>query len=386
MVNSAVHRAPVPQWPSKPERPDLFMNAAKEKNEDERSRAQAAAARPLDPGETRAVILAAVALAVFLYFIKLILLPFVLAAIVAYISTKPLDWIAKRTGWPRVLFAVLLFLVFLVIGALFSVFAAKRIAVETLGLAADLQQILQSFIGQVIGDHPVQLLGRSITAQQIVNSALDQIRDWIGQTDQLALLTGYGLAAVMGAFLTVVLLFYFLTTGKRIARGLLWIVPPHRRPLVQRIWKRLDPVLTRYFLGMIVVVIYATTAAYVGLGFILGIDHAVLLALLTGILETVPVVGSTSAAIIAGLISLRTATGLMSILDYALYATALRLSIDQLVGPVVLGTAAHVHPVLIIFCFLAGGIVFGIPGIILAVPVALLIKSTLATLYGDEGE
>ena len=359
------------------------MNGANEEDEDERSSARAAA-RPLDPGETRAVILAAAALAVFLYFIKLILLPFVLAAIVAYISTKPLDWIAKRTGWPRMLFAVLLFFIFLIIGTLFSVFAAKRIAVETRGLATDLQQILGSFIGQAVGNHPVQLLGRSITAQQIVDSALEQLRDWIGQTDQLALLTGYGLAAVMGAFLTVVLLFYFLTTGRHIARGLLWIVPPHRRPLVRRIWAQLDPVLTRYFLGMIVVVIYATAAAYVGLGYFLNIDHAVLLALLTGILETVPVVGSTSAAIIAGLISLRTATGFMSILNYALYATALRLSIDQLVGPVVLGTAAHVHPVLIIFCFLAGGIVFGIPGIILAVPVALLIKSTLATLYGDE--
>ena len=50
---------------------------------------------------------------------------------------------------------------------------------------------------------------------------------------------------------------------------------------------------------------------------------------------------------------------------------------------IVLGRAAHVHPVLIIFCFLAGGIVLGIPGVILAVPIALLVKSTLATIYGD---
>ena len=48
-----------------------------------------------------------------------------------------------------------------------------------------------------------------------------------------------------------------------------------------------------------------------------------------------------------------------------------------------LGRAAHVHPVLIIFCFMAG---LGIPGVILAVPVALVVKSTLATLYGDEAE
>jgi predicted PurR-regulated permease PerM len=95
------------------------------------------------------------------------------------------------------------------------------------------------------------------------------------------------------------------------------------------------------------------------------------------------VIGPTAAAIIAGLISLRTAAGIVNIAEYALYATLLRLSIDQLVGPVVLGRAAHVHPVLIIFCFLAGGVVLGIPGVILAVPVALVIKSTLETLYGD---
>ncbi len=94
----------------------------------------------------------------------------------------------------------------------------------------------------------------------------------------------------------------------------------------------------------------------------------------------------TSAAILAGLVSLRTATGTANIAEYALYATVLRLSIDQLVGPIVLGRAAHAHPVLIIFCFMAGGIVLGIPGVILAVPVALVVKITLATLYGDEAE
>jgi predicted PurR-regulated permease PerM len=342
--------------------------------------------RTLDSGEARAVILSAAALAIFLYFIKLILLPFVLPAIVAYICTPALDWLAKRTRWPRQLFAVVFFIAILAVGALFVTLAAQRIAAEAQNLAGSLQGTLQSFLSQAIDSHHVQILGISVDAHQIVQSALDRFRQWISQTDQLMLLTSYSLATVIGAFLSVVLLFYFLATGPRLASGILWIAPPHRRPLVKRIWARLDPLLMRYFLGMIAVVIYATAASYVGLGFFLGIQHAFLLALLTGILETVPVVGPTSAAIIAGLISLRTATGIMSIVDYALYATALRLSIDQLVGPIVLGTAAHVHPVLIIFCFLAGGIVFGIPGIILAVPVALLIKSTLATLYGDQSD
>ena len=69
---------------------------------------------------------------------------------------------------------------------------------------------------------------------------------------------------------------------------------------------------------------------------------------------------------------------------FALYAVLLRLSIDQIVAPLVLGSAANVHPALIIFCFLTGAALLGIPGVILAVPVALTIRAALTTLYGDD--
>ena len=346
----------------------------------ERSRA----AGPLDSGETRAIMIGAVVLTVFLYFIKLILLPFVLAAIVAYICTPVVEWATKRTGWPRLVFAIAAFLVLFGISGVVLLLAARNLLVELRAIARELQGMIENFTRQAIGDGPVSLFGSSVNAHDIAQSALERLRDWAGQTDQIALLTGYGLISVMGAFLTMVLLFYFLVSGPQVAHGLFWIVPPHRRPLVARIWQRLDPVLIRYFIGVLAVVVYAAVAAYIGLGVILGIEHAVFLALLTGIVEIVPVIGPTAAAVIAGLISLRTATGILNIFEYAVYATVLRLSIDQIVGPIVLGRAAHVHPVLIIFCFLAGGIVLGIPGVILAVPVALVVKSTLATLYGDE--
>ena len=359
------------------------MKLPRQRSDEQRAIERARAAGPLNSGETRAIMIGAVVLTIFLYFIKLILLPFVLAGIVAYILTPVLDWAAKRTGLPRVLLAVVLFLLLFGVTALMLVFAGQRLLVEGRGIAADLQSIIENFTRQAIGDQPISLFGSTVNAHDIAQGALNRLRDWAGQSDQLGLLTEYSLAFVMGAFLTVVLLFYFLVSGRQVAHGIFWIVPPHRRPLVARIWTRLDPVLLRYFIGVLAVVVYATIAAYVGLGVILGINHAVFLALLTGILEIVPVIGPTSAAILAGLVSLRTATGIINIFEYAAYATLLRLSIDQIVGPVVLGRAAHVHPVLIIFCFLAGGVVLGIPGVILAVPVALVVKSTLATVYGD---
>jgi len=359
------------------------MKSLKRKAEEKTAAERARTIGPLDAGETRAIMVGAVILAVFLYFIKLILLPFVLAAIVAYICTPLLDWAARRTKWPRVLFAVGLFLILVGITGLMITFAGRRLIAESKEIAAGLQVMLENFVRQAEGDRTVSVFGLSMNTHDLVQTVLTRVRDWIGQTDQIAFIVGYGFVAFMGAFLAVVLLFYFLADGKRVARGLFWIVPPHRRPLVARIWARLDPILMRYFIGVIVVVAYATVAAYIGLGVILGIKQAVFLALLTGILEIVPVVGPTAAAVLAGLASLRTASGFINILEYAAYATLLRLSIDQIVGPIVLGRAAHVHPVLIIFCFLAGGIVLGIPGVILAVPIALLVKSTLATIYGD---
>jgi len=360
------------------------MKVFRRKSAELRPAEQASAAKPFDSGEARAIMIGAVLLVVFLYWIKLILLPFVLAGIIAYICTPMLDWAAERTRWPRLLFAIAAFAILVAGTTALVVFAGKRVVIEAAATAGDLRGVVENLTRQALGDRSVTLFGATMNAQQIARAFMDRLHDWLAQTGQIAAVAGYSVVGIMGAFLTVVLLFYFLVSGKRVARGLFWIVPPHRRPLVARVWERLDPVLMRYFLGVLGVVAYATIAAYVGLGVILGIKHAVLLALLTGVLETVPVIGPTSAAIVAGLVALRSATGIGNIVEYALYATLLRLSIDQLVGPIILGRAAHVHPVLIIFCFLAGGLLLGVPGVILAVPVALATKSTLATIYGDE--
>jgi predicted PurR-regulated permease PerM len=335
-------------------------------------------------GDLRPVVLALAAIVVFVYLIRFILLPFVIAGVIAYICTPLLDWLAQRTRLPRALFAVLLFLLLLGTAVLTVAVAGHRLVAEVGGVVNDLHGTLEHALRGASGDQSIRLFGQSLNAQDIVQAATDRIHEWLGQPDLPVLVLGYGLVGIMGLFLTAALTCYFLISGKSAARGLFWMVPPSQRPLVAQIGKRVDPLLKRYFLGVLAIVIYATVAASIGLGVVLGIDHAVLLALLTGILETVPIVGSTTAAVVAGLVSLHTATGVMSLLAFALYAVLLRLSIDQIVAPLVLGGAAQVHPVLIIFSIFAGAVLFGISGVILAVPVALTVKAALATLYGDE--
>lgn len=331
----------------------------------------------------RVIVLTLAALAVLVYLLRFVLLPFVVAGVIAYICTPLVDWLTRRARLPRALLAVAVFVALIGAAALTVAVAGRRLVTEAASAVTDLQATLDRLLQQTGGE--LRVFGHTIDAAAVAHALTARIHDAFSQPDFFPLATVYAFAAMIGTFLTVVLLCYFLVSGKSVARGLLWLVPPGRRDLVVEIGRRLDPVLKRYFLGILVIVIYAIVAAYIGLGHILGIDHPLLLAVLTGTLETVPIIGSTAAAVIAGLVSLHTATGLTSILAFALYAVLLRLSIDQIVAPLVLGGAASVHPVLIIFCFLAGAVLLGIPGVILAVPAALTVKATLETLYGDDG-
>ena len=68
-----------------------------------------------------------------------------LAGIVAYIFTPGLDWAAKRTGWPRVVLAVALFLLLFGITVLVFMFAGQRLLDEGRAIAADLQGMLENF-------------------------------------------------------------------------------------------------------------------------------------------------------------------------------------------------------------------------------------------------
>ncbi len=324
-----------------------------------------------------------VILAVFFYEIQSVLLPFVLAGLLAFICSPVVEWITLRVRLPRWVAAVGVFVVLMAAAAAGALAGVPPLAQEAAGIISDVEPIATGLFHAILGERTVNLFGQAMNADQLAQAALAGMRGWLAESGRLLTFGTYAFASVFGLFLTAVLLIYFLLGGPEIMRGLLRLLPPDQRPLIRHVWSRLHPVLLRYVAGIVAVVAYAAVAAYIGLGLVLGIPHAVFLALLTALLEMIPVVGPLAAALIAGMVAIRHATGLGAILAYAVYAAALRLSIDQLLGPIALGAAARVHPVLIIFCFLAGGALFGLAGVIMAVPVALTARITLAILYDE---
>ncbi len=330
---------------------------------------------------TVAVLLIAFAVLLFFYLIHIVLLPFVLAGAVAFVLTPLVDWLSTMTRAPRTAVALIVFFILLalVLGAAYLV--VPSMLKEGVQVLSHLQSIIEQPLQRIVGDQKVQLLGQSVSASEIAVAAVTALRQFAERASSLFLIFGSAFGAMFGFFLTLTLLAYFLTGGRRLATGFIWLFPPSWRPLCARILFRLRPILLRYFAGIAGVVVFAGCAAYLGLGVFLQLKHAVLLAVLTGFLEILPVIGPGLSAVIAGLAAVQQAASLWAIFAYVIYAIALRLSIDQVVGPLVLGNAGRVHPTLVIFCFLAGGVLFGIAGVILAVPAALTVKVVLATLY-----
>jgi predicted PurR-regulated permease PerM len=105
------------------------------------------------------------------------------------------------------------------------------------------------------------------------------------------------------------------------------------------------------------------------------------LALASGLLELIPILGPSASATLLGAAAVLHGGGAWMYLGLALYWFCLRMVIDQVVGPLVLGQAVNLHPVVVIFAFLSGGVLFGLLGVLLAIPTAATLKVFLDNYY-----
>jgi predicted PurR-regulated permease PerM len=154
----------------------------------------------------------------------------------------------------------------------------------------------------------------------------------------------------------------------------------HRGELVH-VLRETNTMLGRYIRGQLILVVLMSSVTTIALT-ILGVPYSVLLGVMTGVLETIPFVGPITAGAIACLVALGHPNpfGWEQVAYVAVVAimyTVLRHAEDYLVIPTVIGRAVRLHPAIVIFALLSGGAVFGLLGIVLAVPVAATLRLVL---------
>lgn len=315
----------------------------------------------------------------FFYSVRHILLPFVIAGGLAYVLTPLIRRVHARTGGPRwiVALAVYLMVVASLGGVVWTV--GSKVYANAATLVQDAPNQLHQFLTGLFHGEQVTILGETFDARKLTVKIMDELP--IHSPYTAAKLAAYGVGAAFGVILTLVLLFYFLLSGPQLTVGLLRLVPPEFRSGFQEFAAQANPLVQRYLIGLVVVVACTAFLTWIGVGPIFHLPHPVFLAIATGVLELIPIVGPTASACLLGYTAVMQGGNAWTFAGFALFCLCLRLLIDQVIGPLVLGQAVRIPAVVIIFAFLAGGVLLGVVGVLIAIPITAFLKLLLDRYY-----
>jgi predicted PurR-regulated permease PerM len=172
----------------------------------------------------------------------------------------------------------------------------------------------------------------------------------------------------------VLMLTAFIVIDRRRISAFFGSLPPaHLKPSYQRLMEYVDRGLAGVIRGQIVICVVNGLLTWAGLQ-IFGVPYAALLALVAGVFSLIPVFGTIASSIPIVLVAL-TAGGFHAGLMALGWICLIHLLEANVFNPLIMGTSAEMHPVIIIFALLAGEHAFGVWGALLAVPTASIIQS-----------
>ncbi|OLB84901.1 MAG: hypothetical protein AUI15_33935 [Actinobacteria bacterium 13_2_20CM_2_66_6] len=306
--------------------------------------------------------------------------PFVWAGVLAFVLLPLVGALERRLSLPRTVAAAIVFL-----GLLAAIIGGGRLLVP---LALDQVRDLQRTLPTLVANAQNTL---AETADQIGLEDLDALIvgfAGIGDFTQMVARGAVPFIVGIGHFLLELLVFliatfFLLRDAPRLFQWFRRILPASQRNELIPLFAQVNALLGRYVRGQIFLIGVMSTATFIGLS-ILQVPFVLLLAVMTGVLEVIPIVGPITAGAIACLVALGHPApwGLSQIWYVAIVAvmyTVLRHAEDYFVIPLVIGRIVKLHPAVVIFSLLTGGALYGLLGVLVAVPVAATLR--LVVIY-----
>lgn len=180
--------------------------------------------------------------------------------------------------------------------------------------------------------------------------------------------------------------FYLMLHGRTLVSRIYHLVPHDHRAEVKHVMLQIHGILSGYIRGTLLLIPIMAVLTTVAL-WILGVRYALLIGIISGMVEILPIVGPWSAAgfaIIMALFQTPLPFGgeawMVAAVIGAIYF-GLRMFEDYVIIPAVVGPAVHLHPVLVIAAILSGAAVGGVLGLFLAIPVTAVLQYVLRWLY-----
>ncbi len=311
-------------------------------------------------------------LLVILYFIREVLLVFVLAILFAYLLSPVVNLVDRFLRWKKSRTYSLAIVYALLVGVLIAagILIGNKVVAEASALAANFPHLVDGLKTRLSEPGPAWLepVKRYILSQvsergQSFGSAVLPI------VQRLSAHAISLLSSLVFVVLIPILSFFFLKDGSDLKEQLLSLAGA-RRPMWEDIVADLH-VFLGHFIRSLVILSLATLAGYAIVLTVLGLPYSALLACFAALLEFIPVVGPITAAATIVVVAAVSGTSIILVLCFlAVY----RLFQDYVLSPHLMGAGIALHPLLVIFGALAGHELAGIPGLFLSVPVLATLR------------
>jgi predicted PurR-regulated permease PerM len=323
------------------------------------------------------------ALLALLYVLAPVLTPFAAAAILAYLLSPGVDWLAARKvpRWAAVL-AMIFFLGLILFGLLLILIPVLK---KELGQLQAQMPALVGALNDTVAPRLQRWFGIAIrfdaqTLKELLAERVGSQPDLIARIFAHAREGGIALLGLIGTlFLVPIVLFYALLDWHEFRRRAEALIPRRWHAQTVAMLGEIDGLLAQFLRGQLTVML--VLAAYYSAALaIAGFQTALPVGILTGLLIFIPYVGFALGLVLALLAALLQFGDL-----YGLLAVAAIYGVGQAIEsffltPRLVGERIGMHPITVIFALLAFGQVFGFFGVLLALPASAALLVALRRL------
>jgi predicted PurR-regulated permease PerM len=319
------------------------------------------------------------------YLLGDILTPFVVAWVLAYLLVPVVDLLNRRIPRWLAILASLLMLAAALTGLMFGLVPALQSQIsaflaELPTYAQQLDRVAGGLAAHFNLDVNIGALSQNIQDRlvQLGTNLIQAPSQWMSTAAQL-------IKTIVFIALVPVVAFYLLRDWHQLVQGLASFVRTSRRESVEQFLRTADEVLRHYIHGLLLAMLGVGIMYTIGYA-ITGITLGLVLGMLAGLVFAIPF----ASFVLAGIPGIVLA--IVQFHDIAHpFGILLTISASELIGngvlmPVLVGRFVRVHPAAVLFFIFAGGALFGVLGMIMALPLAAIGTAWAARLTGAAAE
>ncbi len=194
---------------------------------------------------------------------------------------------------------------------------------------------------------------------------------------------GFAFINIMSLLLiSPVVAFYMLSDWPKITSGFMELIPLKHQKSLNEVFAQINKIISGYLRGQFVVCLFLGTFYSCGL-MLIGLDLGLLVGFMAGLISFIPYVGSISGFLAAVILALTQYGFGLELAEVVAVFIIGQFIEGNFLTPKLVGENIGLHPVWVMFALLAGGVLLGLLGMLIAVPVAAIIGVVLKILIKD---